>query len=1126
MTGDSKKLFSQLKQARANLKPRPQPKTPGASITPTPASIESLFEKASSGAMPAPASVLFVRSDSYGDLILFGPALAELKTQWPETRIGVMLKKRHEDIIPLLPSGIHYLTTDADPYRQTVAEYLNTVAFGDAVRDFAPEVLVAPSYEKSWMHALAALAAPNARRLSLGPVSFDKTVGTYLAEHGNQAADTLYPEVIPIDRDSHELEKSRRLLEQLVKRKFHAFLPACQLPKSAEAEARKILAELKLKPRKYIVCNPAGNANVSLKSWSPENYARVVDWLAEQHSVPVLLCAHVSEEPIVQSVLSFLKGKQHPAVWLGTSGQISVLAGLLAEAKFYFGNDTGTAHLAEAMQTPVLVVYGGGTWPRFKPVLSQSIALVHPLPCFGCGWDCHLVDAPCVKLVRPADVIAQLPRLLSAGPDDKERIVTVQRLPEEQLVSIKRSQNLWREIQADRVVRLGQILTLTHEIRFRDASIAELNRQTTEAQRRSHLAAAEVPTLRADMDQLGDKLRATELDSANRLQQIKILTAAVHAARDETAALQKQIESLSSIHLTEKNLSAEKGAQLAQLLANAQAANDESAQKCADLGRENTTLREAASAHVAKIHQLEEQIRALKIEVSRQTEKAGALLPLIDSLQKDGAEATVQFKAQLQRKDEELHTQRIQQESIEAELGRINKEHSALTANVSALADALREANVSREAETKKLTTERDTLRQTLAAEALSSAEELKKLVAERDRLEKTRAEERAAGAAEQAKLSRERDLLQQTLRSERESAAVSQQRNTDELAKASDTIVRLQRQKDYLDSMMADATRKIHREDEEIERLHVQLSKLTDQAEAQYVSSRESAHLILQTKAQLDEAAASAKRETSAREASQFHVTQLRMEVDQVRQDGETQLQLLSEQKDALLHRLRDEKDRALQQLRQDLEKSVHNRDKLQLEIEDQKSLLVEAAQNQAALARDGENKAAEVARLAAVLDSERTAQALFKEQSESSLAELQALLRSSHEAHEEQKSLVAALEDKLLKLEFAFGDLRLTYSDLETEHLTVKEALSRECVTLGAALQLKNQEFSDLQARLHGLEAAFTAYQQTSTHSIAALTTTLATAQEKLAQEKRIASAHRRSAMRLTERLTHARR
>ena len=88
----------------------------------------------------------------------------------------------------------------------------------------------------------------------------------------------------------------------------------------------------------------------------------------------------------------------------GKDGEMPVVAGLLASARFYFGNDTGALHLAASLGRPVVSIFGGGHWPRFAPVAHRSLTIIQSLPCFGCEWDCYFVDAPCVRTISPASV--------------------------------------------------------------------------------------------------------------------------------------------------------------------------------------------------------------------------------------------------------------------------------------------------------------------------------------------------------------------------------------------------------------------------------------------------------------------------------------------------------------------------------------------------------------------------------------------------------------------------------------------------------------------------------------------------------------------------------------------------
>ena len=63
-------------------------------------------------------------------------------------------------------------------------------------------------------------------------------------------------------------------------------------------------------------------------------------------------------------------------------------------------------HLAAAVDIPVVAVFGGGTWPRFRPSGRRTAVVYQPLECFSCGWDCPFGNAPCVGTI-PVKLVGQ-----------------------------------------------------------------------------------------------------------------------------------------------------------------------------------------------------------------------------------------------------------------------------------------------------------------------------------------------------------------------------------------------------------------------------------------------------------------------------------------------------------------------------------------------------------------------------------------------------------------------------------------------------------------------------------------------------------------------------------------------
>ena len=87
---------------------------------------------------------------------------------------------------------------------------------------------------------------------------------------------------------------------------------------------------------------------------------------------------------------------------------LSELTRLLVKSQILIGNETGTAHIANAVGTPTICILGGGHFGRFAPYpelsgkTSRLKVVYHKMPCYGCDWKCvyHIKEgepAPCIS---------------------------------------------------------------------------------------------------------------------------------------------------------------------------------------------------------------------------------------------------------------------------------------------------------------------------------------------------------------------------------------------------------------------------------------------------------------------------------------------------------------------------------------------------------------------------------------------------------------------------------------------------------------------------------------------------------------------------------------------------------
>ena len=414
--------------------------------------------------MSGPRAILVVKVDTLGDLVLFAPTLRALRAAGPAPRITVVIRRAYLDLASLLAPGVDWLATSIDPFNHRPdADPAELARLRETITALQPEVVAAATSRRNWLEIALAAAAPAARRLALGAAAQDEFFDTQLRVQLGLDSATAFSETVATPADEPDWQRNFRLADALLGRAVARTAPALAAP----AAAPELLAGLGLTRGRYVVCAAAGFANVRLKTWPAERFAAALAHLRDRHQLPTLLIGHESER-------AYLEAIPGAKLWLGRDGDLPQLAALIAGAALFFGNDTGALHLAAALDVPVAALFGGGTWPRFVPAARRGVAVVHPLPCFGCGWDCAFGDAPCLGLIAIADATAALDRALAATAFE---VVPVQHLSAEAQAMMGKASARYRETRAGHLARQHKLEELTALDREKDDAIAEKERE-------------------------------------------------------------------------------------------------------------------------------------------------------------------------------------------------------------------------------------------------------------------------------------------------------------------------------------------------------------------------------------------------------------------------------------------------------------------------------------------------------------------------------------------------------------------------------------------------------------------------------------------------------------------------
>jgi heptosyltransferase II len=339
---------------------------------------------------------ILVRGTNWvGDAVMTIPALREIRRIFPDAHIALHTRSWAEGI------------------------------FRDA--EFIDEIL---TFDKSKLKIKAALA--NAQELKnldfdlavLFPNSFETALVAKMAKiprrfgYSKEGRSFLLTDSVEIPawkETRHEVFYYLNLVAEIEKEYFATQTvldnePRIDLAVSDErrSEAKRILEENGVDLSKKTIALGVGSTNSRAKRWQTEGYAKLNDLLQNELNANVLLIGAKDEIEISQEV--FAKSEKKPIILTGKTNLAQIVA-VLSEIDLLVSNDMGLAHIAPAVGTKTIVIFGPTNEKTTQPIGSE---IIRKLPeCAPCMLrDCP-IDHRCMTQISAAEVFEKVKENLS-----------------------------------------------------------------------------------------------------------------------------------------------------------------------------------------------------------------------------------------------------------------------------------------------------------------------------------------------------------------------------------------------------------------------------------------------------------------------------------------------------------------------------------------------------------------------------------------------------------------------------------------------------------------------------------------------------------------------------------------
>ena len=307
-----------------------------------------------------PRRILLMRIERIGDLVMAFDAIADVVAAAPEAEVDLVVGSWNEEIARCIP-GLHRIET-------LDAAWLARNGTGRGVS----ALLARARQWRSRHYDLAINFEPDIRsHFLLAASGAARTAG-----FGSGGGGPLLDIALSFDQRRHTSENARRLIAAVLDVPARIRPWRLELPAGAKARALEMLGSAR---------SPVVGMHVSggreIKQWPPERFGQVGARLANERGAAIVLTGSSNDRSLVDAARRAIADD---AV-IDLTGQLDLvsLAAILERLDLYITGDTGPMHLAAAVGTPVVAIFGPSDPARYAPRAARVVRI--DLPCSPCN---------------------------------------------------------------------------------------------------------------------------------------------------------------------------------------------------------------------------------------------------------------------------------------------------------------------------------------------------------------------------------------------------------------------------------------------------------------------------------------------------------------------------------------------------------------------------------------------------------------------------------------------------------------------------------------------------------------------------------------------------------------------
>jgi predicted lipopolysaccharide heptosyltransferase III len=293
--------------------------------------------------------ILLLQLKRIGDLILTTPAIAALRSNYPDAHITLAVSNECAELLPAISNVDRVLIARRN---------LRDVAMVSSVAGKRFDYCI--DFTRNDRSAFLTLLSGARRR-----------VASYRVREQSKTRARLYTDLVGIRvRDMHTIAYNLALLEPLGIRVVSS-APQLELPRTAFKKADGLRRDCKI-TRPYVILH-SGSARPE-KLWDAARWAEVIDHFGQSNEFDLVLTSGPSVDEQTH-IAAITHRTRHKITNLSGKTDLLTLAALIGQAQLLVTVDSAPVHFAAASHTPQVILFGPTNPFHWRPTDSPALIL-------------------------------------------------------------------------------------------------------------------------------------------------------------------------------------------------------------------------------------------------------------------------------------------------------------------------------------------------------------------------------------------------------------------------------------------------------------------------------------------------------------------------------------------------------------------------------------------------------------------------------------------------------------------------------------------------------------------------------------------------------------------------------